>query len=125
MTVILKYLLKIMLVLLIIIISLVIGVIIFTKTAPQFGSVPDAVRLKKIEKSENFYDGQFQNLVETKMDLGFIKLLGVMKEWVFNSSDREPNKDLPVRFGQGRAEYASNQRNQTCLGSFQIFIGFA
>ncbi len=111
-----------MLAVFILIVVVVLGITIFIKTAPQFGAKPSGDRLKEIELSKNYYDGQFQNLVGTKMDMDFGKILGVMREWMFNSRQREPQSDLPVRFGQGNSSNSDTSAYITWFGHSAVLL---
>jgi len=70
----------------------------FIKLAPQFGAPPTGAHLKKIEKSENYQSGQFQNEITTTMDIGFSSGSKLMYEWMFEGKDREPARPIPTSF---------------------------
>lgn len=77
----------------------VLGVIGFMQFSPQFGANPEGVALEKIESSEHYQDGEFVNLVETKMDMGFSKIMETMEEFM-NARDVMPEDSLPVKFSE-------------------------
>lgn len=82
-------------ILLIIIALLVVGVTIFLYT-PRFGRKPSGDRLKKVELSPNYKDGQFQNLNHTPDLAEGVSYYKVMKDFFFGKSERnKPKGTLP------------------------------
>lgn len=49
---------------------LVIGTVVFVNVAPQLGAASKGLRLKRIEASENYHDGKFQNQLPTPVMVG-------------------------------------------------------
>lgn len=81
--------------LLIILVLLVAGVILFMQT-PQFGRKPTGERLKKIELSPNYKDGQFQNLSHTPDLAEGVSMSNVLWKFFFGKSKRsKPKVALP------------------------------
>ncbi len=97
-----KIIIRTFVVLLVLIASTVIGVIIFVNTAPQFGQTPEGADLERISKSPNYGDGQFLNLIETKMG-SFSEMMGTMPDFIYGEN-QEPSDTLPVRFGENGIE---------------------
>jgi len=85
---------------LVVILVFVLGVIVFTKTAPQFGAeLADDVK-KRLEDSPN-YDGKtFQNLVETKMDMGLSEVPALLWEYT-QTKNTSPDGDIPTKWNEG------------------------
>ena len=84
------------------IVLFVIGVLIFTKTAPQFGAAITEEKAKELSKSPN-YDGKtFQNLVETTMDMGLSKLPDLL--WAYTQTkNTTPKIKIPTEWEEGVA----------------------
>ena len=79
----------------IIVALLVAGVTIFLYT-PSFGRKPSGDRLKRIQLSTNYKDGQFQNLNHTPDLAEGVSYYTVMKEFFFDKSERnKPKEALP------------------------------
>lgn len=82
-------------ILLIVIAVLVAGIAIFLQT-PRFGRRPTGERLKQIELSPNYKDGQFQNLNHTPDLAEGVSYYTVMKDFFFAKSKRnKPKAALP------------------------------
>jgi L-ascorbate metabolism protein UlaG (beta-lactamase superfamily) len=94
----LKKILKAMLVLFVTIAVLIIGIAIFVNTAPQFGAVPKGGQLASLKSSPNYSDGQFQNLVETNMNMAAREIPGLMMKFSTGRKSREPQNELPSKF---------------------------
>ncbi len=92
-----KIILRILISLVVLLVLFVAGVIVFTNTAPQFGKAPEGEDLERIRKSDNYDQDQFQNLIETRMDMNFWKGLKLIPE-MLDGADREPKSPLPTRF---------------------------
>ncbi len=122
MRIILRFFIKTMLILVACIILFIVGVIIFVNTAPQFGDSPEGSRLERIEGSSNYKEGQFVNLTFTTMDMDFVKGLGIMKEWIFNTKGRVPGKPLPVRFSQENGSYNDSSAYITWYGHSAVLL---
>lgn len=68
--------------------------IIFIKTSPEFGSKSNGERLTKIQASENYRDGKFQNLTATDVsgDINYTKTLSEF----FTKGDKVPDWSIPI-----------------------------
>lgn len=85
-----------MLILLAFVVLAVTGGFLFIKLSPQFGSKSTPSQEEFYANSGNFYDGKFQNLIETNMTMDFSKGLVVLQEYLKKSKNREPQKPIPV-----------------------------
>lgn len=84
-------------ILLLIVALLVAGVLIFVQT-PRFGRRPTGERLKKIELSTNYKDGQFQNLSHTPDLAEGVSMFTVLRKFFFAKSKRsKPKAALPTQ----------------------------
>lgn len=81
------------------------GIVIFVNTSPQFGQSPAGDDLTRISQSPFYLDGQFINLIETKMG-SFSEMMGTMPDFIYGEN-QEPSDTLPVRFGEN-AEAAND-----------------
>lgn len=107
--------------LLVVIVAL--SVLLFIKTSPQFGASIKGEPLKKIQKSENYNEGEFQNLVPTSV--GEIKIkdaAGLLYDFVFNSGVGSPKELLPVAFGEGEISGPDSLVYVTWYGHSAILI---
>lgn len=65
---------------------------------PKFGELPEGDRLSAIERSSNYRDGQFHNLVETPMFAGDKSFVEVLLENLRSDTQRlAPNGPVPSR----------------------------
>jgi L-ascorbate metabolism protein UlaG (beta-lactamase superfamily) len=65
--------------------------------APKFGKIPDGERLKRIELSPNYIDGEFRNLESTEVLTGNKNHLSMMFEFLFAKRERlRPSAKLPT-----------------------------
>lgn len=71
---------------------LIIAAFLFFSFAPQFGAGNKGIEQK--ERSKQFVDGKFQNLVETNMKMSFSESLSVMKAFMKNGENRLPQDTL-------------------------------
>lgn len=78
------------------ILSLVLIGLGFLFFSPQFGGTADDDELQRYKRTGYFYDGQFQNLIETNMEMGLSKIWTIMKEMSKDNPDASPSKELPV-----------------------------
>lgn len=97
----LKILLRIVVSLLLVIAVLTLGVAIFMNTAPQFGDIPSGERLEEIRLSPNYGEDQFENLIETRMDMDFWEGLKLIPE-MMSGEEREPSGPLPTDFSENQ-----------------------
>ncbi|NNF33914.1 MAG: hypothetical protein HKN68_07385 [Saprospiraceae bacterium] len=111
-----------MLALVITIVVLIIGIAIFVNTAPQFGESPKGDRLTFIESSPNYSEGQFQNLVETSMDMAPREIPGLMMKFSTGRKKREPQKELPSKFDFSRNSRIDSLVYVTWFGHSAIML---
>ncbi|MEM7367747.1 MAG: MBL fold metallo-hydrolase [Bacteroidota bacterium] len=90
---------KIGLSLLLILSVFVLGVIGFIRFSPQFGAPPKTEEHDRIRNSSNYEGGQFVNQVETRMEMGFSKMLAAIREYR-DARNITPKDSLPVRFSE-------------------------
>ncbi|HMI60126.1 MAG TPA: MBL fold metallo-hydrolase [Puia sp.] len=62
---------------------------------PQFGKAPTGERQQRIEKSPNYRDGSFQNLVLTEMSLKDVSVMKVLWEFVRKPRNTAPSRPIP------------------------------
>lgn len=86
--------------LLIMIVLFTISLIIFMNTAPQIGQKPTGDDLIRISQSPNYKDGEFINLIETKMG-SFKEMLSTLPDFI-SLKNGAPKKPLPVKFGENK-----------------------
>ncbi len=72
----------------------IIGVIVFIKTAPQFGARSEGARMDRVISSPNYRDGKFQNLVPTTMSGENTSMFGNMIKFIKGGKNREPKVAL-------------------------------
>ena len=72
------------------------GGFLFIKLSPQFGRDATQAQKDTYAKSGNFFDGKFQNPIETDMTMGFSKGMVVLKEYLKKAENREPANPIPV-----------------------------
>ncbi|MCO6147760.1 MBL fold metallo-hydrolase [Flavobacterium sp. NRK1] len=84
---------KIVMILGVIVVLLVVGVAIFLQS-PSFGRRPSGERLKAIEQSKNYKDGQFQNLSYTPDLKEGVSYYTVFKDFFFSKSKRSKPKNV-------------------------------
>src|SRR4051812_41954402 len=81
----------------IIVLVIALGVFVFMRQ-PQFGKRPTGDRLKTIESSPNYKNGQFQNLHHTPSLAEGTSYTRVMREFFFTKKERpKPIETLPSR----------------------------
>ncbi|HYF31070.1 MAG TPA: MBL fold metallo-hydrolase [Chitinophagaceae bacterium] len=84
-----------MLILLIILACLTVAIYLFMRH-PQFGSLPSGERLKRIEQSPNYKDGQFQNIHYTPNLAEGVSMFTVMRKFFFEKRiNGKPPAALP------------------------------
>lgn len=76
-------------------IFLIIG-FLFVSLSPQFGSNPSFEQKAEFEKLEHYSNGEFQNLIETNMDMDFGKAIKMLPEFFKNDPSRAPDFDIPI-----------------------------
>ncbi|MFD2512570.1 MBL fold metallo-hydrolase [Pontibacter locisalis] len=66
--------------------------------SPQFGAEAEGTRREKILQSPNYWHGEFQNPVETNLDLGFKGTVKAITSRLFgNTENLTPDYKIPVR----------------------------
>ena len=69
----------------------------FLNLSPQFGGKAKGQRLEKIQQSPHYADGQFQNPVETNMEIGFSGYVKMINSRLFGKSENlRPDQPQPV-----------------------------
>ena len=93
-----KIIKRLMLVLGIVILIIILAVVIFFQTAPQIGGKATGERLERMQQSENYENGIFQNTVTTNMDMPFSTLRKVMAHYFFgDKSQKQPNEVIRTK----------------------------
>jgi len=67
---------------------------IFMNISPQFGRSPQGEDLKIIQKSKNYQENQFINLIETQLKFSFKDMVELSVEF-WNAKNLTPSKKLP------------------------------
>ncbi len=62
----------------------------------QFGGKVRKTDLEKLERSKNWKNGKFENLIETKMDMSLGKIPKLLKDNIKGKSKRIPQSNLPI-----------------------------
>ncbi|MER2998249.1 MBL fold metallo-hydrolase [Pontibacter populi] len=69
----------------------------FLKLSPQFGAEAKGDRLKTMQQSPNYKNGQFRNPVPTNMDIGFKGFVKIFSARIFGNTDNQvPDWEIPV-----------------------------
>lgn len=74
---------------------LIIG-ILFVNLSPQFGANPSTDQKAVFEKLDHYSNGEFQNLIETNMEMDFGKALKMLPEFFKNDPFRIPDFEIPI-----------------------------
>lgn len=112
-----------MLILSIVVIVFLVSVLGFIKISPQFGATIKGESLKKIEKSANFKDGEFVNLIPTSVgELKFKEIAGLMYDFIFNSGVGSPKSPLPVSFDEEQSATIDSLAYITWYGHSAILL---
>lgn len=81
-----------------IVILIIVGAAMLFMNGPAFGSLPSEEDLKKIQRSRNFRDGQFQNISSTPALTEGVGFFSVLNEFLFGKSKQNiPPAALPSR----------------------------
>lgn len=112
---------KIALILLSVLILFIAGVIIFIKTAPQFGAPPSGDHLNEISQSPNYGEKQFENLIETKLDYSFSNIIGMLKE-TMAAKNQSPKTAINTHFDQEKPILNDSNFNVTWYGHSAILL---
>ncbi len=101
----------------------IIGVIVFIKTAPQFGARAEGERMEQILSSPNYRDGKFQNLVPTQMSGENTSMFGNMIKFIKGGENREPNAPLQTaKFDKNTFLNSNTQISYTWFGHSTVLI---
>lgn len=68
----------------------------FTNLSPQFGKDPSPEKKNQYEKSPNFKEGKFHNLIPTSMDMDFWKAVKMLPKFFAGTPNSRPDFELPV-----------------------------
>ena len=117
-----KIAIRIIIGLVLLVLILFLSIMTFMNISPQFGAAPSGTHLEKISKSSNYGSKQFENLIPTTMDMNFRKGMGVMYEWIFNTSGREPDKALPSLFNKTSNQYPDSLSKITWYGHSAVLL---
>ncbi|MEP0368584.1 MAG: MBL fold metallo-hydrolase [Cyclobacteriaceae bacterium] len=118
-----KLLLKILLLIVATIILLGFSGYLFIKLSPQFGATIDGPALTRIEQSENYSQGEFQNLIPTGVgNLSLKDYSKLMYDLLFKGSEGTPKSPLPVRFGEGDLQHVDSLAFITWFGHSAILL---
>lgn len=86
---------KMLYIFLFLIVGLTIGTVVFLQH-PLFGKTPSGDRLKKVENSENYRDGKFQNLSDTPDLTEGVSYTDIFKDMLFNKEKYAvPSDSIP------------------------------
>ena len=118
-----KIAIRIIIGLVLVVLILFLSIMTFMNISPQFGAAPSGTHLEKISKSSNYGSKQFENLIPTTMDMNFRKGMGVMYEWIFNTSGREPDKALPSLFNKTSNQNPDSLSKNYLVRALGSFIG--
>lgn len=113
---------KIFMIVVIVIAALAIGITLFVSFAPQFGAAPSGDDLKRIEKSNNYNKGQFQNLIEISMDLDFSKMPKLLLEFISPPAGKNPTKPLPTGWDNGNRSDIDSLAYITWFGHSAVML---
>lgn len=75
---------------------LIIALVIFINTSPEFGGDPTDEDIARYQKTGHYQEGEFQNLVETKMDFSFSKMVDIFEDMWEGNTMRVPVMKIPV-----------------------------
>jgi L-ascorbate metabolism protein UlaG (beta-lactamase superfamily) len=63
---------------------------------PSFGQPPAKAREKVFEQTGHYANGQFQNLIETRMDMNWSKFISISRDYLKGVKGNAPQSPLPV-----------------------------
>ncbi len=75
--------------------AVVVGAAAYVTMSPQFGDGPAGERMRRIERSENYVDGEFRNPVHTEMSTDSASMLAIACDFIKGNTDRYPSGPLP------------------------------
>ncbi|MEP2671416.1 MAG: MBL fold metallo-hydrolase [Cyclobacteriaceae bacterium] len=70
---------------------------IFMQLSPQFGGKPSKASIARYEKSGHYENGVFVNEIPTSMEMGFGKMMSVLKDYIAGVPNNAPKHPLPVQ----------------------------
>lgn len=70
--------------------------VLFVYLSPEFGGTPSEANKTRFEQLDYFSEGKFSNLIPTKMDMDFGKVITMLPELLKNDPARIPSFDLPI-----------------------------
>ncbi|MEO9477586.1 MAG: MBL fold metallo-hydrolase [Cyclobacteriaceae bacterium] len=118
-----KFLLKILVLIVAIFIITAICGYLFIKLSPQFGATIDGQALVRIEHSENYDHGEFQNLLPTGVgNLSLRDYSKLMYDLLVKGSEGTPTSPLPVRFGEGDLQDIDSLAYITWFGHSAVLL---
>lgn len=86
---------KMLLALLIVLILFFLSVVLYVQQ-PQFGNLPGGERFEKINKSPNYSDGQFRNLVPTTVLMNENNTIAAFFKFLFSKKEQQiPTAPIP------------------------------
>ncbi|MFT4834041.1 MAG: L-ascorbate metabolism protein UlaG (beta-lactamase superfamily) [Marinoscillum sp.] len=98
--------------------------VIFVSFSPQFGQPPKGEDAQKVEESSNFREGQFQNLIETKMDYSLSNIIGMLKE-TSNAINTSPSSAIETAFDSSSPNPTDSILSITWYGHSAILLELA
>jgi L-ascorbate metabolism protein UlaG (beta-lactamase superfamily) len=78
------------------VVVLVVTASLFIRLSPQFGGRPTAEQVKAFENSGHYANGIFVNEIPTSMEMGFGKVMSILKDYVVGVPNQAPKTPLPV-----------------------------
>jgi len=107
-----------------VIIVFIVGLLVFLEFAPQLGGKQTGERKQRIQRSANFRDGKFRNLIETPMSNPEGSQAKSVKEFVSGGQDRVPETPLPsTKVDPNRFQRTSNEGLKvTWLGHSMVLL---
>ena len=80
---------------------LALAVVVYVNTAPQIGQEPNGAHLEKIRLSPNYGNGEFVNLIDTRLG-SFNEMIDTLPDFIWTKNG-EPESKIPVKFGQNES----------------------
>ena len=104
-----------------IVLVITIVVVLFIKLSPEFGGKITAAQKKEFAKTGHYKDSEFQNILETKMDMDFWKMIGLLFK---KDPSRNPVKDIsPSKIDSlNIANYHEEQTRLTWFGHSSFLL---
>lgn len=87
----------------------------------SFGKNPKGQQLARIQKSDNFKDGKFYNLIPTQATSSIKESLSTTYNWLTKSKTDKPPKNIPVNIASSQIEN-SEKFNFTWLGHSSLYL---